>query len=170
MKKYYTGVGSRKTPQNKLKQMNFLAHLLDQLGFILRTGDADGADKAFRDYSSQKEIYCAKDATFESMIIASKIHPNWEACSNYAKSLHGRNIFQVLGKEMDTPSDFLICWTPNGREIGGTRTSMVLAKENNIPVYNLYFDKDILLLLDMIEPHADIDIIKIIDKIRSRII
>jgi len=48
-------------------------------------------------------------------------------CSDYAKKLHGRNVKQVLGDDLKTPSDFLLCWTKEGKDVGGTRTAIVLA-------------------------------------------
>ena len=44
---YYTGVGSRGTPEDVLKRMNKFARIMHKKGWTLRTGDADGADEAF---------------------------------------------------------------------------------------------------------------------------
>ena len=38
---------------------------------------------------------------------------------------------QVLGLDLKTPSKFLICWTPEGKEKGGTATAIKLAIINN---------------------------------------
>lgn len=137
---YYTGVGSRETPPEILKKFLIISRFLEKKGFILRTGDAKGADKYFRDgvqKKENKEVYDANDATIESMDMASTVHPAWHNCSDYAKKLHGRNCFQVLGKDLNTPSNFLICWTDNGVIKGGTATAINLALKNNIPVFNL---------------------------------
>ncbi len=72
--------------------------------------------------------------------IAKRIHPNPSALTQGALKMHARNIAQVMGYQLNTPSDFVICWTPGGLEQGGTRTAIVFAKENNIPVYNLFND------------------------------
>lgn len=100
-----------------------------------------------------KEIYLKSDATPESMAMAGKFHPVWNAkkkdgspvVSDFAKRLHGRNPFQVLGRNLATPSEFLICWTPDGCtkhserrfETGGTGTAISIASVYNIPVHNL---------------------------------
>jgi hypothetical protein len=42
-----------------------------------------------------------------------------------------------LGGDLKTPSSFLVCWTPNGEDVGGTRTAIVLARKNNIEILNL---------------------------------
>ena len=47
MTKYYTGVGSRSTPQDIMELMTQVATKLEALGYSLRSGAADGADTAF---------------------------------------------------------------------------------------------------------------------------
>jgi len=145
-KRYYTGVGSRKTPTHILDIMTKLATKLAENHYILRSGGAIGADKAF-EYGAgiKKEIYLAHMATTESMEIASQFHPAWNNCSPYAKKLHGRNSFQVLGPNLNIPSKFLICWTPDGcishkernRLTGGTGTAISIADMYNVPIFNL---------------------------------
>ena len=144
--KYYTGVGSRKTPQSILSVMIQLAKKLETEGWTVRTGDAQGADHAFRSATKKHEIYTASHCTSESMKIAQSYHPRWESCSEYARKLHGRNIFQVLGIDLNKPSSFLICWTPDGctshRErnfrTGGTGTAISVADAYKIQIVNLY--------------------------------
>jgi hypothetical protein len=146
-KNYYTGVGSRKTPFKIQEIMSGVAAKLSRSGCILRSGGALGADTAFEIGASfHKEIFRPKDVTEEALIIASTIHPAWHLCSEYVKKLHARNCYQVLGKNLDNPSEFLICWTPDGCigestrsiETGGTATAIVLAERNGVRVYNLH--------------------------------
>jgi len=140
-KRLYAGIGSRETPDDKLSQMTLIGKRLARLGFVLRSGGAVGADSAFEtgsdDGNGFKEIFLADDATQEAFKIASRIHPNWAACSEYAKKLHARNVFQILGRDLKTPVDFVTCWTKMGLPSGGTRTAIMLARENKIPVINL---------------------------------
>lgn len=146
---YYTGVGSRKTPKDIIDVMYNIAVKAAKSGHILRSGGAIGADLAF-EYgcnkgNGNKEIYYANNATVEAMAIAQQFHPAWNRCSEYARKLHGRNAFQVLGLNLKTPSTCLVCWTPDGcinhsnRTIntGGTGTAISIANHYNIPVYNL---------------------------------
>lgn len=142
---FYTGVGSRKTPQEILQQMTAIAFDLALKGYALRSGGAVGADKAFEKGANLKEIYYAKDATKEAEEIAAYFHPVWDRLSLFAKKLHARNAFQVLGRDLKTPSDFLICWTPDGatthkersRATGGTGTAISIADYFGVKVYNL---------------------------------
>ena len=48
-----------------------------------------------------------------------------------------QNTYQIAGKDLDLASDCVICWTPNGQEVGGTAQAIRLAKTLNIPVFNL---------------------------------
>lgn len=148
-KKYYTGVGSRNSPRDICALMTKLSKWLMDQGWTLRSGGAKGADQAFATgIYRQKEIYTAKDATQQAMSMAAKYHAAWECVSSYARQLHGRNAFQVLGRDLETPSTFLVCWTPDGCishetrgvRTGGTGTAISIASVNNIPVFNLQRD------------------------------
>lgn len=143
--KCYTGVGSRNTPQSVLQIMHDIAVKLSDLGYTLRSGGADGADKAFESGTNDKEIYTIHHASQIAMAIAAKFHPAWNHCNQYVKRLHGRNVFQVLGVGLHTPSKFLICWTPDAcishntrtRRTGGTGTAISIADYYNVKIFNL---------------------------------
>lgn len=152
MVKYYTGVGSRAAPQEALTHMRHLAKELALLGYTLRSGGAAGSDSAFEDgcdsVDGSKQIFGPYKGfrgrtdlilpTVECFTMASEIHPAWHMCSDFAKKAHARNCQQVLGVNLDTPSEFLICWTTGGKETGGTSTAIRLAKSKGIPVFNLF--------------------------------
>lgn len=148
MYKAYTGVGSRKTPAKIQVFMRTLATEFEQRGFTLRSGGAQGADLAFEagvTSPQNKEIYKAYQAHQKAMDIARQFHPAWDKCSDYARKLHGRNAFQVLGVDLQSPSKFLVCWTPDGcyehrtrcYHTGGTGTAISIADYYAIPVFNL---------------------------------
>lgn len=158
---YYTGIGSRQTPEFILAAMTYFAHGMSRLGYCLRSGNAGGADTAFYNghtkiKDSKYEVYLpwpdfgdTKDEKFisldsmsstlvnEAIKIVKKVHPTWDKISQGAKKLHTRNVFQVLGQDLKTPSDLLICWTPRGEIVGGTATAIRIAKKWNVPVWNL---------------------------------
>lgn len=168
--KHYTGVGSRSTPPNIQELMTDLAFKLSQNSWVLRSGGAEGADVAFEQGALNSfadylpEIYLPwitfnnHDAMSEGIIIPNKfhnwdeaqaiaceIHPAWNNLSPAAKTLHTRNVYQVLGKDLSSPSKFLLCWAEvdrNNVPKGGTRTSWVLAQERGIPCFNLFLEKD----------------------------
>ena len=169
----YAGIGSRKTPPNILNFMTEYAKYLSAKNIILRSGGAIGADKAFEKGAGEnKEIYYAKDATKESTKIAKQFHPCWDKLSQYAKKLHSRNVFQILGKNLCNPVDFLVCWTEDGcnsnltRSIstGGTGTAISMADYYDIPIFNL---KDPLCRINLLEFNKKIDKIKEFKKPQS---
>lgn len=149
MREYYTGVGSRQTPKQITEFMQTTARKLQEADYILRSGAADGADLAFEsgvDCPNSKEIWIPwigfnkSDSTNlpvpEAFDIARTVHPAWHKLTDGAKSLHARNIHQLLGADLNTPSDFVLCYTHDGDTIGGTATVIRLAKKLNIPIFN----------------------------------
>lgn len=158
--RYYTGIGSRRTPENVLKAMRSLASILGSRGFTLRSGAADGADTAFEqgaiDCGGTCEIWLPwpgfNQRKYEGLYperhhfeMASTLHPAWQYLKRAPQSLHARNTGQVLGQDLDTPSEFVVCYTPDGAETeqevtkdtGGTGTAIRLASRQGIPVFNL---------------------------------
>ena len=139
--KYYAGIGSRNAPPEILSVMTQIAEHLELRGYVLRSGAAKGSDTAFEagvKNPANKEIFVGRaGSSVEAKTIAESIHPAWYNLSDYARGYHGRNVYQVLGKDLKTHVSFVVCWTLEGKEIGGTRTAIVLAKRLGIPVYNL---------------------------------
>jgi len=159
--RFYTGIGSRETPERMLEQMRAIAAALAQAGFTLRSGGADGADMAFEQGArsvdgARMQIYLPWQGfngnpsplyTVEqrALDVARRVHPAWHRLSPAARKLHGRNCYQVLGLSFDVPSQFLVCWTSDGCEsartrsakTGGTGTAIELAESHGVPVFNL---------------------------------
>lgn len=152
----YTGIGSRLITDEVQSTMTFIARCLAKHSYTLRSGAADGADAAFEAGALKKEIYLPwrgfnKHSSNYYVLnekayqVASENHPVWVKLTPAAKKLHGRNAYQVLGYDLDAPSDFLICWTQDGCEshiertyrTGGTGTAISIASKNNIPIFNL---------------------------------
>lgn len=78
--------------------------------------------------------------------VAERMHPNWAACSPAARKLHTRNVFQIMGKDLNTPSKFVIAYAKTNKQgvpQGGTATAMALASKMEIPVFNLYLPEDL---------------------------
>lgn len=145
MLKFYAGVGARSTPISDCERLTKIAAHLESIGFTLRSGGAAGADSAFEagvSNPANKIILRPKHCTQAAEDIVSKIHPAWWACDEHARRLHGRNAQIVLGQNLDTPCKFLLAWTLDGVNRGGTRTGLVLAKQHNIPVFNLALRED----------------------------
>lgn len=150
MNKIYSGIGSRKTPDNVLSMMTAISCNLEECGFRLRSGGAPKADTAFESGikdSKNKDIFLPwkgfnknqsqlYTVSKEALNLASVYHPNWNNCSRTARLFHGRNCYQVLGLMLDEPSDFVLCYTPNGAGSGGTGQAIRIATALHIPIFD----------------------------------
>lgn len=147
----YAGIGSRETPDNVLAYFTHLANYLGRNGWTLRSGGAPGADTAFEQGAIAKEIFIPwngfqQRSTREPGVLciehplaremAEKAHPNWAACSQGARTLHTRNVYQVLGATLGIPSRFVVCWTKGGTGAGGTGQALRIARAHNIPIFD----------------------------------
>lgn len=72
--------------------------------------------------------------------IAAEYHPAWERCSPYARKLHARNSFIILGGCLNDPVNLVVCWTEGGKLKGGTAQGLRIAKDFQIPIANLGSD------------------------------
>ena len=139
--------------------------------YVLRSGKAKGADEAFQKgvqrakgqpnlgmlceiYIPWKgfkgagglldtwDILLPPDKEVQCMEIVSQYHPAWHRCSQGAKKLHARNVAQVLGYNLDKPSDFVLFWAEevNGKVRGGTATAVNIARHRGIPTINMAFE------------------------------
>lgn len=142
--KYYTGIGSRKTPTEIQKLMKRFAGLQCK---TLRSGGADGADMAFQQGCEQalgeKTFKCPRPEIYlpwssfnkGKSVTTPGIHEYTEDELKFAdyvlyrafpvlnvrqivRSLFRRDVFQVTGKahtvEDTKCSEFVLCWTPDG--------------------------------------------------------
>lgn len=153
----YAGIGARETPPEILTLMTAIGKLLDDRGYVLRSGGAEGADEAFNEGTSgmsRPELFLpwhgfnGKVLTAENtpttaqlgnaLKMAEQYHPNWSACSAGARKMMTRNCFQVLGLDLDSPSKFVICWTKDGKASGGTGQAIRIAQDKKIRCYNLH--------------------------------
>jgi hypothetical protein len=78
-----------------------------------------------------------KDLIAETERIASEVHPAWDRCNEWARGMHSRNCHQILGYDLQSPVDAVICWTPDGKIQGGTSTAIRISMKYDIPVFNL---------------------------------
>lgn len=132
--RYYTGIGSRETPPEILELMAKIAYKLAQQGWHGRSGSAGGADLAFEQgfmeavqdgtsrggftgylpwngfngHTDIDQYHAVRGNCKTAAIIAERTHPAWDRCSRGAKALHTRNVYQVLGDDLKTPSDLCI--------------------------------------------------------------
>ena len=153
----YAGIGSRETPKDVLKIMREIGRIFAIRGILLRSGAALGADAAFESgcdtVYGPKEIYLPwmgfnghksllYAPSYRARELAEKVIPHWDRLTFSGKKLHARNCHQILGKDLDLPVNAVICWTKEGKLVGGTATAIRLAEEFKILVLNLANDED----------------------------
>lgn len=164
-------IGSRETPEDVLRLMEDIAEKLVSQHWTGRSGGADGADTSLevgceRKLCGSMEIYLPwegfngrssenrgyintpKMSNYKQAAkIAEETHPAWDKCSRGARALHTRNVYQLLGKDLATPSRFVICWAkPTGvgdNVKGGTGTAVKLGIVNGAEIINLYHEHNI---------------------------
>ncbi len=167
---YYTGIGSRETPQEVLEMMVKIGAVCAKKGLILRSGGADGADKAFEEGCDKvpglKEIYLPWKGFNDSTSylydlpnyhlaeeMAFKYHPNLYSCKPPVIKLMARNSYQVMGQNLKTKSSFVVCYCEykNGVLTGGTSQALRIAQDKEIPVFNLFIKENLVDLKKFIE-------------------
>lgn len=163
---FWAGIGSRDTPLDIQRQMTTIAKQLSGTPdscFVLRSGGAIGADSAFERGADphKRQIFLPPSNKYPLRVgdhmlditptraYVRRFHPNWRALEqgesrgSSAYGLIARNTFQVLGPDLNTPSKFILCWTPDGattvttRQTGGTGQAIRIACAYNIPVINM---------------------------------
>ena len=148
----YAGIGSRRTPVEMLPVMTELAKELAAMGYTLRSGAAEGPDSAFEaGAGNKKDIFPGTAKTGERELkIAREVHPNVAALDRsknpaFVWNLMARNTNQVFGKNLDTPVDFVLAYTPDNLtdytkrtiDSGGTGQAIDMASRKGIPVINM---------------------------------
>ena len=159
---FFTGIGSRSTPEALLRFAETLSERLCRLGWGLRSGKAEGADSAFQrglercpEEDRRGEIFLPwagfgktsglastwdrLGARPEAEWLARRLHPAWEQCKESVRKLHTRNVYQVLGEDLGTPSKFVLYCAEEryGVVSGGTATAVNLARALGIPAINI---------------------------------
>lgn len=175
-KKYVTFVGSRQTPSAVITQATKVLFEYLCLGYVIRSGNATGLDSIVTTYCSEKEreIYLPyEDFNYKQFgkSMNNAFLPNQEYWPNYQHAIElvyqyhllhnavpkehmkylARDVYEVLGIDLKTPSEKVICWTPDGaettaectRQTGGTGMAIRIADAFGIPVVNLNKQKEL---------------------------
>ena len=154
--KIVTGIGSREVPYKYVDWIYDIACYLASNNFKLRSGGALGSDtifqEAFESMGAPMEIYLPWD-NFENNKVnnidtflvnnqkckpyTDKYHPNPSRLSSGAYKLMNRNVHQILGRGLNTPSDLIVCYTDMGKLVGGTSQAIRIADSLKIPIINV---------------------------------
>lgn len=165
VEEFYTHVGSQSTPDDICMLMTRFALLQRRRP---RSGGAKGADETaevhdglitylpwvnFRHKSGEWD-YSLGEQRFADTILKRAFPYDINSLRRSTLAFFRRNVFQVLGrcknKESIVLSKFVLCWTPDGAEsiedydidkTGGTGIAINIASLYNVPVYNLFNEK-----------------------------
>jgi len=149
-----TGIGSRETPEHICELFVELGREARERGWWVRSGHAEGADYAFEQGATDHCIVYLPWGTFnkekavlgiprtqqlrdEVLKIVYRHEKYAKDLSDGVKLIKSRNVYQVLGEDLNSPSDLVVCWTPEGETVGGTGLAIKIANAHNIPVINV---------------------------------
>lgn len=153
----YAGIGSRDITEEERQVIKELAQKLRKK-YVCLTGNADGADAAFRDGADGlcvlilpwKNFNKAKDHKVldifvlgdgkEGLEAIQEFHPVPHKLSHGAKACIARNFYQIAGYDKYPEVSFVVCCSNSdgqGGVWGGTGHAVRIAKDRNIPFFNI---------------------------------
>ena len=168
----YAGIGSRGTPAEVLALIEAIAVRLAGEGWVLRTGASPGADQAFYrgaltgggsvqlylpwpgfeatawERARESRVQVLERPSGAAYELAARFYEPWSGrpwpeLDAGAKALLARDGHEVLGADLRSPAEGIVCWTPDaGLEGGdprsqGTGQALRIAAQLGIPVFNL---------------------------------
>ena len=95
--------------------------------FITPKPTAELVEIAVQAYDSQSAVQLGKK-------------PAWNRVSDATKLMMARNVCQVMGEDLKTLADVVICWTKNAEAGGGTGQAIRIANICGVPVFDLADD------------------------------
>ncbi|QYW06177.1 hypothetical protein KASIA_p133 [Shewanella phage vB_SspS_KASIA] len=101
-------------------------------------------------------VYYIEEEDFQKArhyLIDNKILPYFDKMDVYAQWLHARNYYQVFSTYEVAPSEFVVYYAreSNGVVEGGTRTAVGIARNEDIPTYNLFIPSQRVKFMEMIK-------------------
>jgi hypothetical protein len=171
----YAGIGPRQTPLEVCEGIVDIARQLDHLGWMVRSGYAQGADQAWEagHVPAAREIYLPWDGfnakspdgrsyavcpyTDELEAVAKMSHPYWDGLSNGGKKLMMRNVAIILGHDLGDPVQFVAYWSQQKQPQGGTGNAVRLASLYGIPSFNIGFVEDQTAMSDFVDAQLELN-------------
>ena len=163
--KTFTGVGHRVIPMAVRSFLFEAGAIMSANGYKGYSGIASGSDTCFqkgcesvggeflalRPFSGYGETSVSLNTITvnveelqnyqEARYIASLIHPIWKELSYKVQSLHTRNVYEVIGLDLESPTDIFLMYAKVSSATtveGGTNTAYQLAREFNIKTLNFF--------------------------------
>jgi len=162
----YAGVGPRETPADVLADIELAAERLALAGWTLRTGLSPGADQAFcrgalaagghvelylpwPDFQAHARppatdgVWIMQAPAQSAYTLAARFHPRWDRLAGEERKLRARDVHEVLGADLKSPAELIVCWTQDGSldgtgpAVGATGQALRVGAEHGIAVLNL---------------------------------
>jgi hypothetical protein len=155
----YTGIGSRDITREERESITEIATKLNNSGWLLYSGNAQGADITFQlasqgnyiawlpfpgfNYKLFKPEYKKQvcELTEEAVNSVSRYHPAPDKLKSGHQLMMARNYHQVMGcpiKNLEASKLVVCCATPQGKSVrGGTGQAVRIAIDKGIPVINV---------------------------------
>jgi len=134
-------IGSRAAPPQVLATGRCLARIVHRAGYALVSGGAAGFDTVVDGIPGvivyppgHKQHTPAHD---KAMDIVLSLHPAPDRARKYGRYL-ARDVFIITGDAFDALVWAVVCWTPDGKDSGGTGNGIRVANHYNVPVFNLH--------------------------------
>lgn len=163
----FSAVGRTTTPDSVIPIIERICKPLAERNCWMHSGGAKGADSLFADTYREKlnggvEIFLPWNGynniftesygidirrVFASIpkrafVIAEQADPNWNVRWEATKALDARNAQIHLGFSCDRPVDFALYFDDTPEDLdSGTQRGLQIAKNYNIPCFNLYDEK-----------------------------
>lgn len=169
----YAGIGPRHgIDQATLNIMSSIATQLGKDGWILRSGDAIGCDRAFQKGAPHRQVFLPHTGYNGStpngidkavrlidqhqIDIAQKAYernqgskPDWFDLKQSTLELLCRNVPVILGENLDEPVNCVITAMPMGYA-GGTLHAITIAEMHGVSVFNILQEEDQNLLIEFV--------------------
>lgn len=145
------GIGHRDTPKSVCSQMTLIGEWIRENQHWCTSGHAEGADYAFEEGAKERTLAYLPWPDFNRRLpvlghthvvqdspalvaLLYQFHPSPGRLNPAAKSLMTRNAPQVLGLDLKTPVDVVVCYRVRS---SGTDQAIRIAQSRNIPVWNM---------------------------------
>lgn len=146
-------IGSRQITPAQKAVCEDLGTWLAENGWVIRSGNAPGADQAFAEGANRvnprmvglalpwQDFHRPRIHPKNHVIVyqpeweefASRYHPAWATCSPSARKLLARNWAIIMGKDGNRPADIVLA-VRKPQRTGGTEHAVSIAEGYGIPV------------------------------------
>lgn len=166
----YAGIGPRDITEPVANVLTVIAQGLCDSNCWLHSGWGRGSDQAFAAGSAinrqtqfipwesfndankipqenlgEHDPFMVVNHSEQSMRLASQYHPYWNRMHQNTKLLMSRNVFILLGADLQTPVDFVVFWQSledDQSVTSGTNHTRRMAQSFGIPLFNMRVPAD----------------------------